>query len=110
MGSSDAVLIVEDEASNRQALALALEDLPCRVDVAEDGERALRLLAEREYAVVIADKNLPDFGGVDLIRVARARPHPPACMVITGFGSVETALEALELGACGYYEKPLADV
>ena len=98
--------MADDEASIRDLLAkaLALDDYV--VDVAEDGETALRLARAASYDLLITDVRMPRMDGLTLVReVRRNQPNLPV-LVITGFSSETTAIDAINLGVAGYLVKP----
>jgi DNA-binding NtrC family response regulator len=101
------VLVVEDledaRESLRELLALALS---IEVDAAEDGVRALEMLAVRDYGVVITDLRMPRANGMWLLREVRDRQLPCRVIVVTGHGSVKEAVEAMKLGAYDFLTKP----
>ncbi|MCX8126127.1 MAG: 4Fe-4S dicluster domain-containing protein [Dehalococcoidia bacterium] len=100
------VLIVDDEASVRESLAEWLASKNFQVATADDGELALMMIAETHYDVVVLDIRLSTKSGVEILKEAkRYRPNLKAIM-ITGYPSVETAVEAMKLGAIDYLVKP----
>ena len=103
------VLLVDDEENMRRLLSAMLET-SYDVEVAADGEAAMRLLREphAHYDLLISDLNMPGIDGLMLIREAhRIDPALPA-IVITGYSSESSAIEALNLGVAGYLTKPFA--
>ena len=100
------ILIAEDEASMRRILQLELEQEGWRVLLAEDGESARRLMHEEPVDLVITDMKMGRVSGMDLLRETRAEfPDLPVIMM-TAFGTVESAVEAMQLGARDYVIKP----
>ena len=101
------VLVVEDLDDSRESLRELLElALSIEVDAAEDGVRAMELLSEREYGVVITDLRMPRANGMWLLRGVRERELPCRVIVVTGHGSVKEAVEAMKLGAFDFLTKP----
>jgi excisionase family DNA binding protein len=101
------ILLVDDEESIRKLLSRMLES-SYDVDVAAEGETAMRLLREPDahYDLLISDLNMPGIDGLMLIREAqRIDPTLPA-IVITGYSTESSAIEALNLGVAGYLTKP----
>lgn len=101
------ILLVDDEESIRRLLSRMLETA-YDVEIAADGETAMRLLREPDahYDLLISDLNMPGIDGLMLIREAqRINPGLPA-IVITGYSSESSAIEALNLGVAGYLTKP----
>src|SRR3989441_1447478 len=77
-----------------------------RVQVAPDGEAALRRLEESNVDVLLCDINMPRMDGIELLRRVHERPNPPEVIMLTGQATVETAVEAMKLGAYDYLTKP----
>ena len=100
------ILVAEDEANLRLVLQKELQRLGHEVRVAPDGEAALRLLEESSVDVLLCDINMPHMDGIELLRRVRERPNPPEAIMLTGYATVETALEAMKLGAYDYLSKP----
>ncbi|HEY6121839.1 MAG TPA: sigma-54 dependent transcriptional regulator [Pyrinomonadaceae bacterium] len=100
------VLIAEDEANLRLVLQKELERLGYRVHAAPDGEAALRKLEESNVDVLLCDINMPRIDGMELLRRVHQRPNPPEVIMLTGQATVETAVEAMKLGAYDYITKP----
>jgi DNA-binding response OmpR family regulator len=100
------VLIVDDEKSIRLTLAMALEKLEVPVDQAENGKEALAMLAKKPYSLMLLDLRMPGIDGMEVLRrVSDVRPEVKV-VIITAYGSVETAVEAMKLGAVDFLEKP----
>ncbi|HEY6660705.1 MAG TPA: sigma-54 dependent transcriptional regulator, partial [Pyrinomonadaceae bacterium] len=100
------ILIAEDEANLRLVLQKELERLGYRVQAAPDGEAALRRLEESNVDVLLCDINMPRIDGMELLRRVHQRPNPPEVIMLTGQATVETAVEAMKLGAYDYLTKP----
>jgi len=101
------VLIVEDERALLELYTDVLLAARFEVAAACDSENALRALGAGVYDVVLTDVNLPDGSGVDVLRAVRQRDLDVPVVLVTGNPSVETAVEALELGALHYLVKPV---
>jgi C4-dicarboxylate-specific signal transduction histidine kinase len=104
------VLIVDDEPVILQILQAVFEDEPYRLTCVGTGADALRILDEQGCDVLLTDKNLPDVSGIELLRAARERLSDCEVIIITGYASLETAIEAVSLGAFDYIKKPLDNV
>jgi len=100
------LLIAEDEANLRLVLQKELQRLGYRVQVAPDGEAALRRLEESNVDVLLCDINMPRMDGMELLRRVHERPNPPEVIMLTGQGTIETAVEAMKIGAYDYLTKP----
>ena len=100
------ILLVEDEAPLRAAIAEQLADRGFHVEQADSGEAAIARLAEFAYDVIITDLRLPGISGSDVLEAAVDRyPHIVA-IVVTGFGTVKDAVEAIKRGAWDFVSKP----
>jgi DNA-binding NtrC family response regulator len=104
---SGRILIVEDRDSLRRMLEAALGQEGYEVESAADGLSGIRLIGERPFDFVLTDLKLPDVSGLEVLAASReAQPRVPV-VVLTGFGTVGTAVEAMKLGAYDFLEKPL---
>ncbi|MCG7904460.1 MAG: sigma-54 dependent transcriptional regulator [Candidatus Thiodiazotropha lotti] len=101
------VLVVDDEAAIRQVLAAQLTRAGHTVEQADCGEMALKALQTSDLDVCICDLRLPDLDGIEVIRRCRAKEMDIAFLMITAFASVDTAIEAMKLGAYDYLMKPV---
>jgi DNA-binding NtrC family response regulator len=99
------ILLVEDEANMARTLAKNLERAGHRVEHAPHGEAALARLAEARFDVVLTDLKMPVMDGMDLLRAIHERGLPGAVIVLTGYGTIESAVEAMKLGAADYLIK-----
>lgn len=104
------ILVVEDLEDTRNSLQtllrLGLKPQPIEVDTAEDGQKALVLLQERPYSLVITDLRMPRIDGMKLMHEIQARKLPSTIIVTTGHGTVPEAVEAMRLGAYDFLVKP----
>ena len=104
------VLVVDDEPIVLQVFSRVLSEKGLRTRTASNAEEALKLLDEGGIACVLADKNMPGMDGIEMIRrVREAQPHC-AFIVMTGYASTESVIEALRLGAVDYLQKPFDDL
>ena len=100
-------LIVDDERDIRELLSLALGRMDIRVEAVETLRHALTLLGERRFDLCLTDMRLPDGNGLDLIKhVAEHHNHMPIAM-ITAYGDVQSAVNALKAGAFDFVSKPV---
>jgi two-component system, NtrC family, response regulator AtoC len=102
------VLIVDDEEGIRSFLVEALETEGYQVDDAADGVEALDKLRERTYHVVLTDLRMPRLDGMALLAHLRSEHPRTEVIMMTAYGSVESAVEAMKQGASDYLQKPLA--
>ena len=100
------ILVAEDEANLRLVLQKELQRMGHEVRVAPDGEAALKLLEESNVDVLLTDINMPRLDGMELLRRVHQRPNPPEVIMLTGHATLETAIEAMKLGAYDYLTKP----
>jgi excisionase family DNA binding protein len=100
------ILVVDDEASIREMLSKTLSLAEYDVEVAADGRAALERLKLMPYDLLITDLKMPGVDGLTVIREARRyRPELPV-IIITGFSTEASAVEAINLGVAGYLTKP----
>ena len=100
------VLVVDDEASIRDLLAKTLALAEYDVDVAPDGRSALERMRMYPYDLLIADLKMPGMDGLTVIREAKRYRADLPVLIITGFSSESSAIEAVNLGVAGYLTKP----
>ncbi|HEX8393268.1 MAG TPA: sigma-54 dependent transcriptional regulator [Longimicrobium sp.] len=101
------VLVVDDQQIVRDLVAEVMRQAGYAVDTAPSGEEALRALDREMYDLVLLDINLPGVSGMDVLGAARALQMDAEFIMLTGFGSVESAVEAMRLGAYDYLNKPV---
>jgi two-component system nitrogen regulation response regulator NtrX len=99
---------VDDEPSIRETLGGVLEDEGYRVTTAEDGEGGLALLRDQQFDVVLLDIWLPQMDGLAVLQQLKDMEDRPEVVMISGHGTVETAVRATKLGAYDFLEKPLS--
>lgn len=100
------ILVVDDEKHSREGLRKALES-QYDVYIAEDAASAYQLLESQGFDILITDLRLPGDDGMKIIQRALSLPNPPICLMMTAYGSVETAVEAMKQGAYDYLTKPI---
>lgn len=100
------VLVVDDESSIRELLAKTLALAEYDVDTAPDGRAALERLRLGNYDLLIADLKMPGMDGLTLIREAKRLKADIPVIIITGFSTESSAIEAVNLGVAGYLTKP----
>ncbi len=101
------VLVVDDEANAREALVELLADEGYDADSAADGRRALEVMGQFEPHVVLTDLKMPVLDGLGLLKQGRERHPHVAFVVMTAFGTIDTAVEAIKSGAENYLTKPV---
>jgi DNA-binding NtrC family response regulator len=102
------VLVVDDEPKLGRLVQEMLELDGHAVVRAAGGAEALALLKDVPFEVVVTDLRMPEVDGLAVLRAARARPAPPAVILITAYGTAETAVEAMKAGAADYVTKPFS--
>lgn len=101
------ILIADDERHIAEGLQMLLADDGFEVDVATDGQEAWDMLQKGEYGLVLADLRMPNLDGLELFALMRAEQVASEVIIITGEGSVSSAVELVKGGAYHYLEKPL---
>jgi len=102
------ILIVDDEKNIRNTLLQALEPLGLEPDAAVNGEEALGKLKESEYGIVLLDLKMPGMDGMEVLRRIRQRHGDVRVVMITAHGTIDSAVEAMKLGAVDFIQKPFA--
>lgn len=105
-GSPIRVLIAEDEAHLGTILEQFMTARGFAVRIVRDGRTALDLLRTEAFDVALLDVVMPEIDGLEVLRLVREEPLPPEIIVITGNGTIETAIAALKLGAYDFLSKP----
>jgi excisionase family DNA binding protein len=100
------ILVVDDEASIRDLLAKTLALAEYEVDVAPDGRSALERMRLYPYDLLIADLKMPGMDGLTVIKEAKRYKTDLPVIIITGFSTESSAIEAVNLGVAGYLTKP----
>lgn len=101
------ILVVEDNRDSRDSLKHLLKlTLGVEVDVVADGSQAMEALTERPYSVVITDLRMPHFSGMQLLKEIQNRRLNVTVIMTTGFGSIEDAVQAMQMGAYDFLPKP----
>ena len=100
------ILVVDDESAIRYSITKTLQRVGYQVDSAASGEEALQMMSQSHFDVILTDIRMPGISGVELL--AQVKEHAPDAIVIllTGYASLDTAVESLRLGAHDYLIKP----
>ncbi|HLK10360.1 MAG TPA: sigma-54 dependent transcriptional regulator [Candidatus Binatia bacterium] len=101
------VLVVEDDPDIRKILALFLAEKGFQVKVAESGQTALDMLAEEPMDLILSDVRMPGMTGLDLLRAVKERDPEIQLVLMSAYSCVKDAVEAIQLGAADYVEKPI---
>src|SRR4051794_3790417 len=100
------ILVIDDEADIRESLETLLEMEGYAVDLAADGGEGLTKLTKARYDLVLLDLMLPDRNGMDVLADVRSRDEETPIIMLTAYGSVELAVNAIKAGASDYFSKP----
>src|SRR5262249_26275256 len=104
--SSPRILVVDDEQSMRELLAIVLRREGYEVLLADSGRAGVEMLEREPIDLLISDIKMPDLSGVEVLRAAKRADQDILGIMITAFASTDTAVEAMRLGACDYLSKP----
>jgi DNA-binding NtrC family response regulator len=107
MNNRSSVLIVDDEEIVRRAHLRSLQRSGCEARIAEDGNRAIREMEQSPADVILLDLRMPGLDGMDVLKTIKQRWPDSEVVVITGYPTIESAKEAVRLGACDYIAKPV---
>jgi two-component system, NtrC family, response regulator PilR len=100
------ILVVDDEESIREFLEIMLKKEGYEITLAEDGQKAKDLLAKKSFDMIISDLQMPHVTGIELLKHVKETAPEIVFMMITAFGTTETAVEAMKMGAYDYITKP----
>jgi len=106
MKQSPNILIVDDEKIVRESLRDWLENVGYKVIIAESGEEALKIVKRRKIKIMLADLVMPGIDGIELMKEARKIVPTISTVIITAYGSIQSAIDATREGAHDYVEKP----
>jgi len=102
------VLIVDDEKNILLALSQSLEVLQLETDTATNGEEALAKLKEKEFGLILLDLRMPGMDGMEVLRQVREIRPDIRIIMITAYGTIELAVEAIKMGAVDFIQKPFS--
>jgi two-component system response regulator PilR (NtrC family) len=100
------ILVVDDEKSMREILEIFLKSEGYGVSVAENGEKAIEAVKKDIFDLIITDMKMPKVGGLELLKNVKQITPDTVVVIITAFGSTDSAVEAMKLGAYDYIQKP----
>jgi DNA-binding NtrC family response regulator len=100
------ILIVDDEEGLREGLRMLLEGEGYTVVSAEAGEEALQILQQSHIDLVVTDMRMPGMNGIELLKNIRQRYGDLGVIILTGYGQIESYIEAMNFGAIEYVSKP----
>jgi DNA-binding NtrC family response regulator len=104
------VLVVDDDEVVRLSHLRSLKSVSCDAEAVEDGEDALRMMERHPFDVVLLDLRMPGMDGMSVLRAIKQKWPDSEVVVITGYPTIETAKEAVRLGAYDYLAKPVGPV
>jgi DNA-binding NtrC family response regulator len=102
-----AILFVDDDHQILEVVSAYLSRKGYTVDTVKNGPLALEKIKQREYAVVFTDLIMPEISGLDLLRTVKSNSPDTEVIIVTGYGTIESAIEALKLGGYDYLQKPI---
>jgi two-component system, NtrC family, response regulator AtoC len=100
-------LVIDDDKATLELLKFQLESEGYQTTTAERGEKGLEYIKDGEFDIILTDLNLPDISGIEMVRRSKELSPLTEIIMVTGFGSVEKAIEATKAGAFYYVEKPV---
>ena len=100
------ILVVDDEEGLREGLSHLLEDEGYRVLCASTGEQAFEIVRQTHVDLVLTDMKMPGMNGIELLKKVRAIRQEIGVIILTGFGEIESYIEAMNFGAMEYVSKP----
>jgi len=106
--TNKSVLIVDDEKNILLTLSQSLEVLQVEIETAANGEEALAKLREKEFGLILLDLRMPGMDGMEVLRQVREIRPDIRVIMITAYGTVELAVEAMKLGAVDFLQKPFS--
>jgi two-component system response regulator AtoC len=104
--SKKRLLVIDDEANMRHMLAAVLKKADYIVDVASDGAEGLQLIEQGQYDFILCDIKMPKMGGMEFLEASRDRLNGTTVIMMSAYGSIDTAIGAMKLGAYDYISKP----
>jgi len=110
MTKKERILVIDDEAEMREMLHYALSTEGYDVDTACDGKEGIEKLSNRRYAVLITDIKMPGMDGINVLKRAKKIDPELQIIIMTGYASIESAINALQEGAFNYLNKPFDNI
>ncbi|MEJ2285372.1 MAG: sigma-54 dependent transcriptional regulator [Desulfobacterales bacterium] len=100
------LLVIDDEANMRHMLSTVLQKAGYVVETASDGSEGLQLIDAEQYDFILCDIKMPKMGGMDFLKASRDKIGTSTVIMMSAYGSIETAIEAMKMGAYDYISKP----
>ena len=107
MSKKNKVLVVDDDETVRRSYLRSLQSTSCQVAAAKDGEEALQRMEQNPYDVVLLDMRMPGQDGLAVLRTIKQKWPDSEVVIITGYPTVDSAKQAVRLGAFDYVAKPV---
>ncbi|MDP2620017.1 MAG: response regulator [Hyphomicrobiales bacterium] len=107
MSDRTRILIVDDDTAVRRSYLRSLESFSSNVEAAGDGEEALQTMERKPFDVVLLDMRMPGLDGLSVLRTIKQKWPESEVVIITGYPTVDSAKEAVRLGAYDYLAKPV---
>jgi len=105
--SNERILLIDDSPEILDSLSESLQNEGFDVETCSDGERGISLMDKKFYDLVITDLMMPDMDGMAVLKHVRGNSPDSICIILTGFGTIRNAVEAVKLGAFDYLTKPV---
>ena len=103
------VLLMEDETSLAKGLAMVMREEGYHVDLADTGRGALEQFQKSDFDLLVADLRLPDINGMDVVEQVRGKKPKTNVVIITGYPTVASAVQAVKMGVSDYLRKPFTE-
>src|SRR3712207_3395628 len=100
-------LVIDDDIGTLELMKFQLSEEDFEVFTAERGQKGLSLVEENDFDIILTDLHLPDSSGIDMVRRCKEVSPDTEIIMVTGYGSMEKAIEATKAGAFYYVEKPI---
>ncbi|MBW1820323.1 MAG: response regulator, partial [Deltaproteobacteria bacterium] len=100
------LLIIDDEENMRHMLSAMLKRSGYIVDTASDGSEGIKMVEQNQYDFILCDLKMPNMGGMEFLDSAREKIEASTVIMMSAYGSIDTAIEAMKLGAYDYISKP----
>jgi DNA-binding NtrC family response regulator len=107
MSDNNRILVVDDDETVRRSYLRSLQSVSCDVESASNGEEALQTMEQNPFDVVLLDMRMPGLDGLSVLRTIKQKWPDSEVVIITGFPTVDSAKEAVRLGAFDYVSKPV---
>ena len=107
MSAQAKILVVDDDEVVRRSYQRSLQNARCEVESVANGADALQAVQQKTFDVLLLDLRMPGMDGIEVLKAVRQTSPESEVIVITGYPTIETAKQAVQLGACDYLAKPV---